>query len=149
LKRSDFGLSNGTSFSSSRYTFVSGDFILAPVVFQKAIRWIETSTGATFPSLPVRPGFRLIDAQSQTPIADLGEPIPSKGAHPTFLKAERGFLLERNGQTHYFDLPPKRNWPWLAAWSLVPPASLFVVAGGLRRVIRRFKRPPAQPSTVA
>lgn len=130
------GRRNGVSSSTWRYTLISGEFLLFRPAIANAISAVEGWIGAALLGNPIRPGCRLIDTQSCATIANLGEP-ESQDMPVHIMKDFQGIVRERQGRIEYFECPPKRNWTWLAIWSLLPPLSLVALMKGSKSVIRR------------
>jgi hypothetical protein len=61
-----------------------------------------------------------------------------------------GFVVHDSdrSRTRFFAYPLQRRWGWLLAWSLTPPAAIFLVTAGLRRW-RCRKRPAVNPPPTA
>jgi WD40 repeat protein len=83
--------------------------------------------------LPSRRTLRFVNTESGKPIGRI-----ATGHFVSGLSDDGGFAIHEETRVAYYDLPPKRDLQWLAAWSLGPIAAIWLPQI-LRRRIRLIR----------
>ena len=77
--------------------------------------------------LPPKRTLRFVDTESGQPLGRI-----ALGGFVSGLSDDQGFAVHEESRVAYYEMPPRRDYWWLAAWSLGPIAAVW-----LMRVLRR------------
>ncbi len=127
--------------SNIRYTLLAGEFSLWPGWILRGRNWLQGSLSFPLPQPPMVQRYRLLESPTGATIADLGAPPKDSNSTEIWLRNFQGLLINRDSELHYFALPPRRNWTWLATWTGLPPAVLLTVLSAWRHCLKQAGTP--------